>query len=655
MQAISETPIQKSGEINTSTTISISWEMIAYSCLVVIAFLMRVAELDTIPMFNTETASALAAWNLVFPDAPYTPVIAESPIVFWLQSIPFTLAGANEFSARIFTALGGVAVGLTPLLFRDYLGRNRTFILSFLLMISPSLFISSRSSEPSVWMAFFVMLTLWGFWRFWLTQSPTFSLIAMISLFSLLFLSESGGIILGFILLLSTILAIWHTMLHAPIELEQSGDEVLTTIRQRLSPLFSLQNFGAGVLVVLIVSTGFMLYPAGFSMVGELFGIALQGFSQRADDAPLATPFLTLVYYEWLVVILAIIGMVLLYTRDQIRFMERLLIAWSLFGMIFSIIYLGGPSPAHAIWVVLPLTILASYTVSDMLTNRRVHLYSYLQFDSEDTESGVDIWWAKWILGLVFLALFMTLAIHLQEVGRGLVNIPSATSLSESFDLIREPTFARFRYSFFWLFIVGILFVMSYFLATSFWDTGNVLQGLGLGLFFFTIVVNLANGWNVAVENAGNPIELWHTNATHSDTKLLRETLFEVAERDTMGFPQIEVTALIDENIIKDNDILAWTLRDFENAQFITSLENTRQNEIVILPASLEKPDLGGSYVGQSFLIGNEWNLGVLSNQEILGWWLQRRVRIAVTQENAVILWLRQDVYDGIPSEERIQ
>ena len=112
--------------------------------------------------------------------------------------------------------------------------------------------------------------------------------------------------------------------------------------------------------------------------------------------------------------------------------------------------------------------------------------------------------------------------------------------------------------------------------------------------------------------------------------------------RETSGFPLLTVYAQAD-----DAGVIAWLLRDYPNAVFITDPRAARAQPAVILPAHNDAPDLGGSYVGQRFVISTSWSPQTLQISDVPAWWLQRRVRVPGTPAESAVLWLRQDIYDG--------
>jgi hypothetical protein len=156
------------------------------------------------------------------------------------------------------------------------------------------------------------------------------------------------------------------------------------------------------------------------------------------------------------------------------------------------------------------------------------------------------------------------------------------------------------------------------------------------------------------VSHVSNPAELWHTTTVSPDAYKLRQTLFEVARRDSSGFPEIPVTVLLDREAgITDDGLIAWLLRDFDDARFVETLGEAAQDEIILLPVMSEDPDLGGSYVGQSFAIRSYGTESLMTPFDWLSWFTQRSTRSYTATTDTSILWLRIDVYDGSPIELR--
>ena len=130
-------------------------ETAAIITLICISLLFRLIALGAAPMTALETKPALAAWRSVSAQASGEAIISDSPVLFWTQKISFSMLGASETTARFWTALAGVALSMSPLLFRNLLGRARAYLFAVLLTISPVLLTASRFSHGAVWAMLF--------------------------------------------------------------------------------------------------------------------------------------------------------------------------------------------------------------------------------------------------------------------------------------------------------------------------------------------------------------------------------------------------------------------------------------------------------------------------------------------------------------------
>ena len=313
-------------------------------------------------------------------------------------------------------------------------------------------------------------------------------------------------------------------------------------------------------------------------------------------------------------------------------------------------LFYANAGAGHALFMSVPLSILATYTIAELVKTRpMLILWSSETADDDEGLFTTRFWWGKWMLGVIVFVLLTMLTVHLQEVGRGLLLLPNV-GITEALSNLTQPTYIQTRYSMIWSAITLIFLIVGFFLAASYWGNYNTAQGVGLGMFFFLLVSNVAGGWNTATLN--RPTDLWHTTTTDPDIYLLRDSLFEVADRQTRGFPLVEVTVVLDNNVVQRDNVVAWLLRDFQNVNYVSTITEARLDPVVLVPSSLGvEPDLGGSYVGQAFAIHQSWSLSGSGFWETLGWWLQGRIAPEKILEDSAVLWLRQDVYDGVASQ----
>lgn len=654
MQTVGDLQTSSDDQIPQTTQWNISVEVIAYLVLAIIAVLFRVAELDAVPLSDTEARQALHALHTVNAHVPGEFVVSESPLNYWMQIFGFSTLGASEFTARWGAVLAGVLLGLSPILFRDQLGITRSFVWSVLLSLLTVPVASSRYADGTTWMMLFTVLTIWMVWRYWYSEKISDAMWATAFITPMVLLSSPRGIPLLVILLAAGWLAVWRTALSAPERLDLPGDDILQTSIKRFAGFPYLKVAFIPVIVILLVATGSMLNPAGLSTVSQLIDAALAGITQPVTESGMRLGFVALLTYEPLLIIFAIGGSWLLWKHGDVTYVDRFAVGWATVGAIGLLLY-PGATASDAMWVVVPLTLLASYGITELMVNRLVIV---LWMNDEDTDGDLystQFWWTKWIISIGVLFFLMIIAVHFLEVSRGLLSLPPQIGFSDAVSQLFTAQFNEFRYALLWMVLVIVFGIIGFLLIASFWGNDTTLQGVGIGFAMLMLISGIGGAWNTTVENTDSPADLWHQSMTAKDAYLLRETLFELADRDSNGFPQLGVSVVTDQlGVITNDGLVAWLLRDFPNAKFVNSLNAVKYDQIILMAqTSVTDPDLGGDYVGQSFTLRRNWSATQLHIMDVLAWWTQGRFRKEQQIEEVSILWLRQDVYNGIPIQER--
>lgn len=636
-----------------STGVTISIEVLAYLALALLAFVFRIAELDAVPLTDYEAQQALHAWHTITPSAPGEFVTSSSPIVYVTQLMTFSTFGGSELAVRLSGIFAGMLLSLSPLLFREQIGKTRAFVWAVLLSLLTVPVASSRYADGTTWMMLFAVLSMWMIWRYWYSKKISEAMWATAFIALMVLLSSPSGIPLLVILLVSGWLAVWRTALSAPERLDLPGDDILQTALKRLIDFPFIQVAFVPVFVVIAVGTLFMFNPSGLSTVSQLINVALSGITQPSSESGLRLGFMAVFTYEPLLMIFAIGGAWLLWRHGDVTYADRFAVAWASVGTVGLLLY-AGATTSDAMWVVVPLTLLASYGITELMVNRLV-IVLWDTRNTSDSLYSTQYWWVKWAISLGVLLMLFVISVHFQEIARSLLLLPPQSTIGDMFNRLLEPAFNEFRYSLLW-FILGIVFsVVGFLLVASFWGNESTLQGVGLGFVMFLLLSGMGGAWNTAVQNANNPAELWHQNAIADDAYLLRDTLFEIADRDSNGFPLISVSAVTDNaGVIRNDGLIAWLLRDFPNASFVNTIDAVQGDQIILMAeTSVTQPELGGDYVGQSFILRHTWSASKLNPVDIWAWWSQRRIREEQRLQEISVLWLRQDVYNGIPVTER--
>ncbi|NLD74549.1 MAG: hypothetical protein GX649_17755, partial [Chloroflexi bacterium] len=109
--------------------------------LVLVIFLLvtRLYDLGSRGYSHDESIHAWEAWKLVTGQGYRHNPVYHGPLLYHLTALAFALFGHTDVTARLVTALAGVAIALTPLLFRRWLGKWGTLGAIALMAISPVL------------------------------------------------------------------------------------------------------------------------------------------------------------------------------------------------------------------------------------------------------------------------------------------------------------------------------------------------------------------------------------------------------------------------------------------------------------------------------------------------------------------------------------
>lgn len=640
----------------------ISAEWLAYLCLALLALLLRVAELDNLPLSDAEVGSALHALHSIEDDAPGTARAASSPLVFISQLLTFSLLGANEFSARIVPMLAGFALTLTPLLFREHLGRTRTFVWACLLSLLAIPIASSRAADGSSFTPLFALLAVWMVRRYWYSQRLSDARWAFLLVTLMTLLSSPSSIPLLFIMLAAGWLAVWRTAISAPQRLDLPGDDILQLAMRRLRAFPLGQTAFVPLATVGLVATCFMLNPAGLGAVSQLIANALGGITQSAAIDGTRLGFVALLAHEPLLIIFALGGAWLLWRHGDVTYIDRFAAAWALIGALALLLY-PGAGPADAMWVVLPLTLLASYGIAQLMVDRRVVI---LWGDDEDAERiagendaselySTAYWWVKWLIGAIVLTLLLIISAQFMQAARLMLELPADAGLGEALALLADSSFLRLLHALGMLLLTSIVMTAVCLLLANYWGMGTCLQGIGLGFFGLMLLSGLGGGWGLAAADPTMPDGVWRQQAVSHDVKLLGSALGELSARQTGGFPLLKLTIVEDHGHgISRDSLIAWLLRDYVHARFVPSpLQAAGEPVVLMADDDALSAQLDGDYVGQRFLLRRSWSWTQQSVWDLPAWWTQTRRRAASDlSEDALIVWLRQDVYDGAPLQE---
>ncbi len=577
---------------STRQRATLSLETVLFAALFALALAARLANLGAHPLNDAEAREALTVWRFTQGLAGTT--LPASPAYLTLTALAFSIFGNMDFVPRLAPALAGAALTLMPWLAREALGRQRALLTAALLTVSSIVLTASRSADGTLLAVFFVVLTAIAAWRLASGRGGTGWAVIAGSAFGASLASGPEAFV-GLIALAFAVPLIpgaWDALMSAIID------------RGRL--------IAVAVLAGLVVTATFLLLNR--DGLGAAAG-SLVTFAQRFNPSSAGRTLTALiglaVLYDPLIVVAGVISLPAAFAREPVDRLAASAVVVT--GTV--IIASSGRSQFDLVWLIVFLAPLAAHALWRVIA----------EFDWRDQ------WGTPLILAGLLIALTAFVILNLAQFAETLRANPA---------LLEEPanwlgTWRQLGLAIFGLVIIPIVVAL---IALG-WSARAALHGTAGVATVLLLAATLAGGWSQNQGRPGSPAELWWPHPVGADLARLRQTLLWSGEQAIGEGTEIDVVAQA-----SPDGALAWALRDFSKARFVSTLGPDVAASAVITSASADStpPVLAAAYVGSPFAIDPVWFPDTLFWNEQLNWLLFRRVDIQYP--TLTILWLRDDI-----------
>jgi len=135
---------------------------VAYVALILLALITRLYALGDRTVSHDETTHAKYSWNLYSGSGFRHDPLMHGPLLFEATAFFFGLFGVSDFTARLYSALAGVALVAAPWSLRRWMGRLGALLASLMVLISPTITYYSRYTRHDIPMLLFITLLLWS-------------------------------------------------------------------------------------------------------------------------------------------------------------------------------------------------------------------------------------------------------------------------------------------------------------------------------------------------------------------------------------------------------------------------------------------------------------------------------------------------------------
>jgi len=589
----------------------LDYETIYYSGAFLLGLFVRFYNLGQAPLSDFEASWALQALQISQPaNFPEPAAIGPNPGYVLLTAALFSIFGSSDFVARFWPAIAGSLIVFLPMIILKYSGdlfRSQTnntrwigILLAYGLAIAPGLVTISRlAGGPMLGLGFCLLAA-----AFWLIRQPVLAGISA----GIAIISGPdiwlGLLVLGVAFLIISLLTRAQNRDSSPEEATEeikpgleNTDQILPHSGQNTWRDFLI----AFVTTILLVVTLFLRYPRGLGAWFNSLITFVNGWF-TPSGIPISRMLSALFFYELLAVMFGTI-MIFWAIAQVIRGQPTkkpllFLIAWVLIGSILILLY-PGRQVYHQIWILVPLWALAILSIGRLVIGEKINPVSIL-------------------MALIILVL----------AGLFWYTIASTTRIPGDYTNIGVQLAVLVGILSMGAMIVGLISI-GWSWKTS--QTGLIL-GLCMALFFYLSSVL----WSSSQTRHNKPQELWVTNPSPGQERLLTKVIGELSSWNT-GFEQsIDITSIV------DTPSLRWALRHFPNTRFLTHLGREELPSIVITHIDDEVPAIAASYRGEDF---QWWAIpgwtGALP-PDVPRWFAYREAPLIYDK---IILWSRADLF----------
>jgi uncharacterized protein (TIGR03663 family) len=560
-------------------------EIVLWGVVGTLALVLRLANLGAAPLAVHEARQALLSWRAVTGQG--VPEGGYSPFLFVANAVLFALCGTGDALARVWPVLLGSAFVLTPLLFRQRVGRVGVLAAGLYLAISPTALFASRQLDGAVAVALGGAVFFGGGLRFIETGNRNWLILAAIGLALAL---TSGSSVYGMMLALGLAWLAFAWGWPAS-RLRWLG----RLLRPHLGVV--LVAFAAAILVF---ATGLGWNQAGVGATADLF----PAWFARLGTVSLL-PLTNLAIYEPLALLTGLVGLVW-FVRRKRRF-GVLLGLW--IGLGFFLLVAFPPQvPAGAMWIILPLALLGGVTVEAVMSGWR----------------SIRGWRAEWVYGFITGALWVYLYLRFSSYGLKGDPLDLVVGIIASVSPLLLLALAALVFAL----ISGDDRVVA---AEIIRGARSALRGVIVSTGIVLLAATFSVGWGVMQVRPADPRELLVYEPTAPDVRDLVQALRDLSWRET-GLP----TTLEFTYEAQPDSVLTWYLRDFTAARRVDSLQGLEVGEQGTVIVTLDRewvPGLreGVDLVGQDFVLRRSWNLSQISCalewppcNEAVEWLIQR-------------------------------
>ena len=553
-------------------------------CIVflLIGISIRFIQLGENPLTHNE--SALAFQTLEGLKGNLADPIYQSSY-FGLTILSIFLTTSSNFIARFWPALFGSLLLFIPLIWKKELGQATTLGLVFAMSIDPVLVYASRT-----------------------IGSPIFAVVGWFACLSLFYKKRHflSGIALAIALLggesfwFGLIIFVLSVTIFKLFNMFDKGTEnrPFINLKELISEKEQGRSFVMGfVISLLLIGSGFFLYPSGLSNIMTGFVTFFQKFFVKSG-IKFWQPAFAIFSYLFLPLIIAIWAGIYAWVKKDT--FGKWLSVYAILILVFVTIL---PSRRYMdiIWFAIPIWVLSIRFITKSITWSR------------------EGFWIKIILAMITIIalVFLTLII------RSFVN----------------PEYSRMTVGSYIIIPVAVVLLLSVtvVLVGLGWYFSYSLNGFFSGVLIFFLSLTFSLSMSEVFNRSEYKVELWHIEKSLQTSSLI-ETIETISDHYLGDYNSVEIFVIgIDDAQLK------WSLRQFENVVYYQDFPRGLQPDFVItLTNNLD--NLVTTYRGEEILGYQAPTLDQFVFMDYIKWLVDRKVEYT---RDSLYLWVNSNLFPG--------
>lgn len=191
-------------------SISLTWEHAAYLLILVLNVITRLWAVGERALHHDETLHAEYSFSLFSGLGFVHDPLLHGPFLYIMGAVSYFLFGDNDAAARLSPALFSIALGLTPFLLRNEIGRTGALFASVVMLVTPVFLYIGRFFRHDIYAVLFEVLVLVSLIRYARNRDARWLILGAVTFALMLTTLETAYLYLAIFLPVIVVVFFWQ-------------------------------------------------------------------------------------------------------------------------------------------------------------------------------------------------------------------------------------------------------------------------------------------------------------------------------------------------------------------------------------------------------------------------------------------------------------